>query len=100
MFISKNEDMDIWTGGENARKEVLPNIFRIVFYSSDNIGDLILNANGIEYEISPKDWEINELPLNSKTIKSLKIKYEGIEYDLTEKYEKTMLNQIYFDCKN
>lgn len=100
MFISKNEDMDIWTGGENVRKEVLPNNFRIVFYSSDNIGDLILSANGVEYKISPKSWEINEIPLNSKNIRSLKIKYEDIEYDLTKEYEKIMLNQIYFNYKN
>jgi FkbM family methyltransferase len=101
MFISKNDDMDIWLGeNENVYKENLPKNLRIVFYDNDNIGELTIIVDNKRFNINPKPFEIINLPVNSTEVKEVKLLYNGNEYDLSNEYGKVMLNQIYINFKN
>jgi len=101
LFISKNEPMDIWLGeGDSIYKEVLPSNLRFVFYDNDNIGEVDIIIDNVEYKLKPKSREILDLPINSKNIQQMILKYNGEEYDLSSKYEKIMLNQIYINYKS
>jgi hypothetical protein len=100
MFLSRNEPMDIWLGeGDSVRKEVLSNNLRVVFYGSDNIGEVTLNIDDIDYKIEPKPFYFIELPINSREIKKIKMVYNEEKYDLTDEYGKIMLNQIYLNYR-
>jgi hypothetical protein len=100
MFISKNEPMDIWLGeGEYIHKELLSNELRAVFYGNQNIGEVILKIDDSIYTIEPQPFKILEFPINSKEIKEIKMVYNGIEYDLSNDYNKIMLNQIYHNYR-
>lgn len=101
MFMSKNDNMDIWLGeNENVYKEVLPNNLRIVFYGNDNIGDMTMIISGERFNINPKSFEMIELPISSTEVDEIKLIYKGEEYDLSHEYKKIMLNQIYINLKN
>ena len=101
MFMSKNDNMDIWLGeNENVYKEVLPNNLRIVFYGNDNIGDMTIIISGERFNINPKSFEMIELPISSTEVDEIKLIYKGEEYDLSDEYKKIMLNQIYINLKN
>lgn len=101
LFISKNEPMDIWLGeGDSIYKEVLPSNLRFVFYDNDNIGEVYIIIDNVEYKLKPKSREILDLPINSKNIQQMILKYNGEEYDLSSNYEKIMLNQIYINYKS
>ena len=101
MFMSKNDNMDIWLGeNENVYKEVLPNNLRIVFYGNDHIGDMTIIISGERFNINPKSFEMIELPISSTEVDEIKLIYKGEEYDLSDEYKKIMLNQIYINLKN
>lgn len=101
MFMSKNDNMDIWLGeNENVYKEVLPNNLRMVFYGNDNIGDLTIIIDKKKFNISPKSFEMIELPIISTEVDEIKLIHKGEEYDLSDEYKKIMLNQIYINLKN
>ena len=100
MFMSKNEPMDIWLGeGESIHKELLSNELRVVFYGNQNIGEVILKIDDSIYTIEPQPFKFLEFPINSKEIKEIKMTYNGIEYDLSNDYDKIMLNQIYHNYR-
>jgi FkbM family methyltransferase len=100
MFLSRNEPMDIWLGeGNSARKEVLSNNLRVVFYGSGDIGEITLKIDDFDHKIEPKPLQFIELPINSREIKKITMMYKGEEYDLTDEYGKIMLNQIYFNYR-
>ena len=101
MFMSKNDNMDIWLGeNENVYKEVLPNNLRIVFYGNDHIGDMTIIISGERFNINPKSFEMIELPISSTEVDEIKLIYKGEEYNLSDEYKKIMLNQIYINLKN
>jgi hypothetical protein len=101
MFISKNDEMDIWLGDEGSQyKEILPNNLKIVFSGPNHFDELTLIVDGESFIFNPKSLEIIELPIKSTEIKSLKMSYKGTEYDLSDEYQKIMINQIYINLKN
>lgn len=100
MFISKNEEMNIWLGeNENIYKEILTSNLRIVFHSFHSIKDISFVVNGTRWDINPRAWEIIELPINSQQIESIKIIYDGNETDYTKQYSEIMMNQIYYNYR-
>jgi FkbM family methyltransferase len=101
MFISKNEPMDIWLGeGDSVYKEILLGNLKVVFYGNENIEEIELVIDGEEHKFIPEAFQILDLPIDSKKIQEIKLRYRGEEYDLSSDYEKIMLNQIYFNYKS
>lgn len=100
MFLSKNEEIDIWLGeNEHSYSEKLTSNLRIVFHSFDSISEIQLEIDGTKFIITPKQWEINEFPFNSQQIKSIKMCYNGVEVDYTKQYEDVMMNQVYYNYR-
>ena len=101
MFFSKNDNMDIWLGvGDDIHKEILPNNLRMVFYGNQNIGEVGIIVNDLNFNIKPKSFEFIDIPINSKEIKTIFLEYQNKKYDLSDEYQKVMLNQIYINNKN
>ncbi len=101
LFISKNNDMDIWLGVEdNIYKETLPNNLRVVFYDIKNIEGVSFLINDLKFDVEPIPFKFIEIPINSTKIEKISLVYQNQEYDLSEEYKKIMLNQIYINYKN
>jgi hypothetical protein len=93
--------MDIWLGvGDDIHKEILPNNLRMVFYGNQNIGEVGIIVNDLNFNIKPKSFEFIDIPINSKEIKTIFLEYQNKKYDLSDEYQKVMLNQIYINNKN
>jgi len=100
MFISKNEQTDIWLGyTENPYKTNLTENLRIVFHDFENINDINIKINGDDYLISPKPWEIIEFPISSQNIYELVFTYNTKTVDFTSEYNGIMMNQIYYNYR-
>lgn len=100
MFISKNEEIDIWVGeNEKTRCEKLTSNLRIVFHSFENMGEIDVIINNVTYTINPKKWEINEFPVDSQSIHSIRFNYNGYEVDYTVEFNNIMMNQVYYNYR-
>jgi hypothetical protein len=97
MYISKNEEMDIWLGESPVYCTKLTPKLRILFY--DFLEPLKLNVilNEEEFDVYPKPFEFIEFEKKSNEIFNLKIKYNEQIFDLSEKYMEIMMNQIYYN---
>jgi hypothetical protein len=100
MFISKNEPIKIWIGeGENSKSEILTSNLRIVFHSFEKMSEIDVIINNVTYTINPKKWEINEFPVDSQSIQSVKFNYNGYEVDYTNEFNNIMMNQVYYNYR-
>ncbi len=97
LFLSKNEEIDIWLGENPVYATKLSSKLRIIFFGFKNLPELFLTIDGEKFEISPKPWEFIELPVDSKSINQIVLTYDNLEYDLTEKYLDISMNQIYYN---
>jgi hypothetical protein len=97
MFLSKNEETEVWLGYENKYKEKLSQNLKIVFYSFTNINPVQIIVNDVKYELTPEKWKINEFPVSSQEIQTIKFIYNGVEVDYTKNYGDIMRNQIYYN---
>jgi hypothetical protein len=100
MFISKNEEMNInIRNGDNLSVDKLTSNLRIVFHSFDQINVVQIEVNDYKFEITPKPWEINEIPIDSQKVNKIKITYNGVDVDFTDDYKNIMMNQIYYNYR-
>ena len=97
LFISKNEIMDIWLGQNTPYLEKLSSNLRMCFHGFETIDPIYVIIDGENYTIEPKNFEFEEFPISSQEVKSLLIKYKGEEFDLTEKFDDIMINQVYYN---
>ena len=101
MFISKNEPMTIWLGyNDNPYESTLTENLRIVFHSFENMNDIKIQINGMEYIKNPKPWEYIEFPISSQNIKEIIFTYNGDIFDFTTQYNEIMMNQIYYNHRS
>jgi hypothetical protein len=100
MFVSKNEPIDIWIGeDDNLKSETLTSNLRIVFYSYKEMSQINIIVNGVNYSVTPKEWEINEFPVDSQSIHNIKFNYNGHEIDYTDEFNNIMMNQVYYNYR-
>jgi len=100
MFISKNEEMNInIRNGNNLLSDKLTSNLRIVFHSFDQINVVQIEVNDYKFEITPKPWEINEIPIDSQKVNKIKITYNSVDVDFTDDYKNIMMNQIYYNYR-
>ena len=99
MFFSKNEKTEVWLGYENPYSEKLSDEFRIVFHNFDSLNDIKISINDEEFITIPKAWKIEEFPISSRSIYKFTITYNEITVDLSELYNKTMRNLIYYNYR-
>lgn len=93
LFLSKNHAMNILSNTEQAITENI----RLLFYDFEDIGTLTLFTNNETFELTPKQLEIIELPINSQKVTDLRLTYKNMSYDLSKTYADIMINQIYYD---
>lgn len=100
LFISKNEKTKHMIGEvPNHREQELTDNIRLTFYGFSVIEPVEIEINGIKYIEIPKNWEYIELPISSQNVNSLVLTYKGKSVDLSEKYKKIPMNQIYYNYK-
>jgi hypothetical protein len=100
MFVSKNEPIDIWIGeDDNLKSETLTSNLRIVFYSYKEMSQINIIVNGVNYSVTPKEWEITEFPVDSQSIHNIKFNYNGHEIDYTDEFNNIMMNQVYYNYR-
>ena len=100
LFLSKNEPITIWLGyNDNPYEDNLTENLRIVFHDFENINDVHIKINGIDYLITPKAWEIVEFPISSQNITELIFTYDNKTVNFTENYKDIMMNQIYYNYR-
>jgi hypothetical protein len=97
MFLSKNEEMTIWLGESPIYDTKLKDNLRIVFHGFENMGEIKININGMEYIENPKPWEYIEFPIISQNINEMSFTYNNRTIDFTEQYGEIMMNQIYYN---
>ena len=97
MFISKNEPLKIWLGEDPIYDTTLTENLRIVFHGFENMGEINIKINGVNYLKTPTAWEIIEFPISSQNINELVFTYNGKEINFTEQYKDIMMNQIYYN---
>lgn len=97
LFLSKNEEMDIWIGQNPIYSTKLPPNLRLLFYDFNEIKKLSLIVNDISYSLIPKPLELIELPVQSHTINKIILNYDDVEYDITKRYKEISMNQIYYN---
>jgi len=97
MFISKNQDMDIWLGESPVYQSILPSKLRIIFYDFQDKIELEILLNGKKYSMNPIPFEYIEFDLSSQEVENFKIKYHENLYDLTEQFNEIVMNQIYYN---
>lgn len=100
MFLSKNPELKIWLGYETPYSELLPTNLRIVFHEIPDGTKVDVVVNGENYSLSPKNWEIIEIPVDSQSIKEIIFIYDGKNYDFTKEYSEIMLNQVFYNIRN
>jgi len=99
LFVSKNDDMDIWVGQNPPQKEKLPQNLRVLIYGYNDVEIISFVLNGKNYYVEPKSLEFIELDILSKDIESFIIKFKNQEFDFTQKYKEVMVNQIYYNFR-
>ena len=97
MFLSKNEEMTIWLGESPIYDTKLTDNLRIVFHGFENMGEIKININGVEYIENPKPWEYIEFPIISQNINEMSFTYNNRTIDFTENYNEIMMNQVYYN---
>ena len=85
MFISKNQITNNLTDK-----------LRICFYGFENIDNIDVEINHVNFSLNPKPYEYIELPVSSQKVSNVKITYNNTVIDLTEKFNKIIMNQIYY----
>jgi len=100
MFLSKNEPTTIWLGSDPVYDTILTENLRIVFYGFENVDEIVITINGVDYFETPKAWEIIEFPINSQSIYELIFTYHNKRINFTEKYKNIMFNQIYYNHRS
>lgn len=100
MFISKNEEVNIWLGyNDNPYESTLTENLRIVFHGFETMGPIIIRLNGVDYVRNPSAWEIIELPVSSQNVHELIFTYNQNTVNFTDKYNDIMMNQIYYNYR-
>jgi hypothetical protein len=100
MFLSKNENTNIWLGyKENPYESLLTENLRIVFHGFENMNEIKITVNNEQYIKIPKPWEIIEFPISSQNINELIFTYNNKTVNFTEKYNEIMMNQIYYNYR-
>jgi hypothetical protein len=97
LFLSKNEEMDIWLGENPIYSTKLTSNLRILFYGFSELNDLKIVLNGEVFNLNPKPYEFIEFPIESNKITQIILMYDGVDYDLIKKYEDVKMNQIYYN---
>lgn len=104
MFISKHGSMTYLNASptisialEDEINYELPltDNLRIVFYDIDNMGEIIIQINGVKYKESPKNMKFIEFPVSSQDITELIFKYNNKTVNLTREYSDISRNIIY-----
>ena len=98
-FISKNPETEIWLGLEEPFSEILPDTLRMVFYDfvKETPNEMTVIVNDKVFVINPSEWNIQELPVSSQEVETIKIVYQGKPIDITDLYRKISFNQIYYN---
>ena len=99
VFLSKNEPMEVWLGEDSPYSETLPDNLRIVFHGFSKLDEITIRVNGVNYIKNPKAWEIIEFPISSQHVNELVFSYGDQIFDMTDQYNKIMVNQIYYNRK-
>jgi len=97
IFFSKNHLMEIWIGQDPSHLTQLPKNLRVLFYDFSEPIELTIFIDGSEYKVNPEPYQFIELPHSAFSIKELSIKYKDEIYDLSERFEDIMFNQIYYN---
>ena len=95
-FLGKNEETIIWRG-EPIKSSTLNSNMRIFVYDYSQEKNIIVIINGKEYNDIVIENKILEFEETSDEIKTLIIKIDDDEYDLTKKYFEMSKNLIYYE---
>ena len=95
-FISKHDDAIIWRG-EPTTSSTLSSNLRLFVYDYSQEKNIIVNINGKEYNEILTENKILEFEETNNEIKTLIIKIDDDEYDLTKTYFEISRNLIYYE---
>jgi hypothetical protein len=99
MFLSKHEPTSVWLGENPVYESELSENLKIVFHGFEEMDEITIKINGIEYNKNPNPWEIIEFPISSQNITELIFTYNNKIVDFTNEYNNIMMNQIYYNHK-
>lgn len=94
IFISKNEETQIWKG-EPLRSETLSSKFKIFLYDFEVNSRFEIKINSNTYIYQLKGNELLNFDIESHDVESLIVLFENIPIDYTETFKKIHRNLIY-----
>lgn len=99
LFISKNPEIEIWLGSNPPIPTKLSPNLKLVFYDFEFLKEISIVVNEKNYELTDKikSYEIIELPIETENIINLSLMYDGNKYELKDKFDEIMLNQVFYN---
>lgn len=101
LFISKNPEIEIWLGEDPPVPAKLSPNLKLVFYDFQFLGKISVVVNEKIYDLTDKinPFEIIELPIDTGKIYSFTLEHRGNKYELKDKFDEIMLNQVYYNYR-